>query len=179
MRTRLRPNLCDLGRPRLGGAANSKRTTACRAVAGVIGLFALAVLAASCLPVGKASTSTYASLPVEEVPAVDSGATSAGPGIAVAASRGASPISGIVAAVASPEDRSASGSALADVNSEQRPSKQAALSPPETRVWLVADGEQATQLAALGYQDGERLIVASGDLRALPPETQKSDLQRF
>ena len=55
--------------------------------------------------------------------------------------------------------------------------QKTALSPPDItpeRVWLVAHDEQATQLAALGYQTGERVIVASGDLRALPFEARET-----
>ncbi|MYH72809.1 MAG: hypothetical protein F4153_09600 [Acidimicrobiia bacterium] len=70
-----------------------------------------------------------------------------------------------------------SGSASASSNIEQDPAdEKATLSPPEItpqRVWLVAHHEQATQLAALGYQTGERVIVASGDLRALPFEARE------
>ena len=43
----------------------------------------------------------------------------------------------------------------------------------QRRVWLVADNEQAKQLPALGYQTGERVIVATGDLRSLPFEARE------
>ena len=40
-------------------------------------------------------------------------------------------------------------------------------------MWLVADSQQTTQLSALGYQTGEPVIVATGDLRALPFEARE------
>ena len=176
MRTRQRPNPGGLGRPRGGRVANSKRTTNWRP-AGFIGLAALAAIAASCLPVGKAVTSTYASLPVEDVPARDLGATSSVAVAAAAATRGVSSATGLETAAHSSVNRNASGPALADSNTEQvSADKQAALSPPEMiqrRVWLVADNEQAKQLPALGYQTGERVIVATGDLRSLPFEARE------
>ncbi len=39
---------------------------------------------------------------------------------------------------------------------------------------MVPNEEQATLLAPLGYEAGERVIVAAGDLRALPPETRET-----
>ncbi|WP_419929836.1 hypothetical protein [Candidatus Poriferisocius sp.] len=49
------------------------------------------------------------------------------------------------------------------------------LATPE-RVWLVANGEQAAKLAAHGHQVGNTVIVATGDLRALPSQTMKKIL---
>ena len=49
----------------------------------------------------------------------------------------------------------------------------APLAAPE-RVWLVADDGQTPTLAARGYQIGDTVIVATGDLRALPPQTRKT-----
>ena len=117
------------------------------------------------------------SIPAEDVSAPDPGTTQSVAVLAAARTRGISSASGIEIAFATSEIRSVSGSAPASSNIEQGPADQKdALSPPETTpqlVWLVADNEQVTQLAALGYQTGERVIVASGDLRALPFEARE------
>ncbi len=183
MRTRPRPSLVGLGRSRGGRAPNSKRTASRRAagfvglVAGFVGLVALAAVASSCLPVGKAVTSTYASLPAEDVAAQGPGSTSSVAVVPAAATRGVISAAGIETAPNSPGIRNASGPALAESNIEQvAADKQTPLSPPETtprRVWLVGDNVQTTQLADLGYQTGERVIVATGDLRALPFEARE------
>ena len=183
MRTRPRPSFGGLGRPRGGRTADPKRSTGFRAVgliglaAGFAGLVALAAVASSCLPVGKAVTSTYASLPAEDAAAQDPGPTSSVSVVPAAATRGVISAAGFETALNSPGIRNASGPALADSSTEQvAADKQATLSPPETtphRVWLVADNQQATQLAALGYQTGEPVIVATGDLRALPFEARE------
>ncbi|MDE0117192.1 MAG: hypothetical protein OXT07_11300 [bacterium] len=133
-----------------------------------MGLAALAAVAPSCLPVGNASTSTYASIPAEDVPARDAGSTSFAAVVSAATVRGASSATGFEITAGSSGVRSVSGPAPAGNGAE--------LSPPEAtpqRVWLVAANEQAEQLAALGYQTGDRVIVASGDLRALPFEARE------
>ena len=183
MRTRPRPSFGGLGRPRGGRTADSKRSTGFRAVgliglaAGLAGLVALAAVASSCLPVGKAVTSTYASLPAEDAAGQDPGPTSSVSVVPAAATRGVIAAAGFETALNSPGIRNASRPALEDSNTEQVVAdKQATLSPPETtprRVWLVADNQQATQLAALGHQTGEPVIVATGDLRALPFEARE------
>ena len=68
--------------------------------------------------------------------------------------------------------------ALADFNFEQVAVDHLATFSPlgaaHDRVWLVADDERATPLAALGHQIGAGVIVAADDLRALPPETRET-----
>lgn len=184
MRTLPRPSIGSLGRPRGDRAAHAKRTAGRRAAgfiglaAGFAGLVALAAVASSCLPVGKAATSTYASLPAEDTAARDPGSTSSVAVVPAAATRGIISAAGFETALDSPGIRTASGPALAESNTEQAPAdKQAPLSLPQTtprRVWLVADNQQTTQLAALGYQTGEPGIVATGDLRALPFEARET-----
>ncbi len=183
MRTRPRPSLGGLGRSRGGRAPNSKRTASRRAagfiglVAGFVGLVALAAVASSCLPVGKAVTSTYTSLPAKDVAVQGPGSTSSVAVVPAAATRGVISAAGLETASNSPGIRNASRPVLADSNIEQvAADKQAPLSPPETtqrRVWLVGDNVQTTQLTDLGYQTGERVIVATGDLRALPFEARE------
>ena len=272
MRIRPRPDSCVSGRLRGARAPNSKRTTGCRA-ARLVGVVALAAVASSCLPVGKASTSMYAAPTAEAVLANDLGTTSSIIGVAAGSTRGASSASGVETAVESSGVRSVSGSvrdcspqasgdlrvsydslavasieisqatygcahevglafaanpaavatlmslgirgplllagdsfdlplmaelgrlaperivavgfenevlryALADFNFEQvAVDQQATFSPlgaAYDRVWLVADDDRATPLAALGHQAGATVIVAAGDLRALPPETRET-----
>jgi len=176
LRVPIRPSISGLGNPSDGQTPDSKRTSAWRA-AGIVGLVALAALAASCLPVGNASTSTYVSIPAGDDSVRDSGTTSSVAVLTAATTRGVSSASGIEIASATSEIRSVSRSASASSTTEQAPTDQkASLSPPETtpqRVWLVAHDDQVAQLAALGYEAGERVIVASGDLRALPFEARE------
>ena len=54
-----------------------------------------------------------------------------------------------------------------------RPAATPAPLAASERVWVVADDEQAATLAARGHQIGETVIVATGDLRALPPQTRE------
>ena len=175
MPIRPRPNPFGLGRLTGVRSPHSKRSTGRRTTQFVV-VVALAVIASSCLPIGTASTNTHASLKTEFIPANDPGPRSSVTGVSAATRLGASTASGIETAIASSGIRNASGSAP-DSNSEQvTVDHKATLSPPEEapeRVWLVADEEQATNMATLGYQVGERVIVASGDLRALPPETRE------
>ncbi|MCY3577679.1 MAG: hypothetical protein OXH53_10240 [bacterium] len=54
--------------------------------------------------------------------------------------------------------------------------QQATLSPlgvSYDRVWLVDNDAPVAALTALGHQIGAKVIVVSGDLRALPPETRE------
>ena len=131
----------------------------------IIAVVALAAVATSCLPVGRASTSTpistTASPTAEEVGANGDGTPSAIAGLVVAAIQGASSASEVEADF-SPEP------AESDL-STATPAPPAA---PE-RVWLVADDEQAATLASQGHQIGTKVVVATGDLRALPPQTRK------
>ena len=184
MRTRPRPNPGGLDRPAEGRTANSKRIAGRRAAgfiglaAGFAGLVALAAVASSCLPVGKAVSSTYASLPAEDAAAQDPGATSSVAVVPAAARRGIITAAGLGTALNSPRIRNAPGSAPTGSNLDQvGGDKQDTLSPPETtpgRVWLVGVGVSTTQLTDLGYQTGEPVIVATGDLRALPFEARET-----
>ncbi len=149
MPIRPRPNPWGLGRLRGTKTPDSQSRAGCRA-ARLVGAVALAAAASSCLPVGTASTSTYASLPVEDVTGNHIGTTSSS---------------------------AASRAALAYANSEQVAVEPVASPPPEAaqyRVWLVADGEPASNSTALGHQAGERVIVVPGDLRALPPAAREA-----
>lgn len=183
MRTRPRPNPGGLDRPAEGRTDNSKRSAGRRAAgfiglaAGFAGLVALAAVASSCLPVGKAVSSTYASLPADDATAQNSGATSSVAVVPAAATRGIISAAGFETALNSPWVRNASGSALSGSNPDPvAADKQDPLSPPETTpgpVWLVGDGVSTTQLESLGHQTGERVIVATGNLRALPFEARE------
>ena len=184
MRTRPRPNPGGLDRPAEGRTDNSKRLAGRRAAgfiglaAGFAGLVALAAIASSCLPVGKAVSSTYASLPVEDASAQDPGSTSSVSVIPVAATRAVISAAGFGSAHNSTEIRNGSGPALVDSNLDQAGADDHdTLSPPETtpgRVWVIGDGVSATQLTALGRQTGEPVILATGDLRALPFEARET-----
>ena len=67
-----------------------------------------------------------------------------------------------------------------DFNDKQKAVEQQATVPApsvaEDLVWLVPDDEQATTLAALGHQSGITVIIAAGDLRALPSEEREAIL---
>jgi len=98
---------------------------------------------------------------------------------AAATARGASSASG--AELASVEfDLANNRIALADFNFEPAAALGQAATPTPVavteRVWLVADDEQAATLSAHGYQVGNTVIVASGDLRSLPPRTMEKIL---
>ncbi|MDE0604485.1 MAG: hypothetical protein OXI18_08790 [bacterium] len=54
---------------------------------------------------------------------------------------------------------------------DEQPADTPTPEPVPQRVWLVANDEQA---AALAHQVGNTVIVATGDLRALPPNTRKT-----
>ena len=158
----IRPNPGGLGEPRGARVPRSKRMTGC-GVARFIGLIALAAVASSCLPVGSASTSTDAVLTV-------------GDRIESSPARDASGAFGIGLAP-SEFDRDDIREALAIVNTAPSANAGAIATPtpsaePE-HVWVVADDEQAATLAALGHQVGNTVIVATGDLRALPPQTRE------
>ena len=148
MRIRLCPPPSRLNRLPGGPSLNTKRTTAWR-LARLVGVIAIAAIAASCLPTGRASTSTYVSSVLENSQEADDGAVS-------------------------PD------SAQADVSPEPGRINQdsAVLSPPAApeRVWVVGDGEQAAALATRGYLTDETVIVATGDLRALPSQTRETIL---
>ncbi len=163
----------------LGGpqAPKTKRMTGCR-VARLVGVVALAAVASSCLPSGSASTDTHTSLAMGNGLADDWSLASS---IieAAATARGASSASG--AELASVEfDLANNRIALADFNFELAAALGQAATPTPVavteRVWLVADDEQAATLSAHGYQVGNTVIVASGDLRSLPPRTMEKIL---
>ena len=149
--------------------------TGCR-VARLVGVIALAAVASSCLPVGSASTNTHAVAPSGEGLANDS---SLAPSIVelVATTQGASSAPELeFASIAF--DLEDSRVVLADFNfvpvaAEEPATPPASLAGPE-RVWLVADDEQAATLAAHGHQIGNTVIVATGDLRALHPQTRET-----
>ena len=172
MRTRPGPKAGVLGRPRGHRTPNSLSTKGCR-LARAVGVVALAAVAASCLPVGKASTNTHNSAISEDGLASDSNPAPPNVGL-VATARGATSASGAeFASVAF--DLEDSRVALADFNIEPsdtvgQTATPTPLATPE-RVWVVANEEQAAALAAHGHQVGNTVIVATGDLRALPSQT--------
>ena len=184
MRIRPRPNPGGLDRSAEARTENAKRSAGRRAAgfiglaAGFAGLVALAAVASSCLPVGKAVSSTYASLPADDTASQSPGATSSISVVPVAATRGVISAAGLETALNSPAIQSASGPAMADSNPDPAADdKQDQISPPETTpgpVWVVAEGVSTAQLASLGYQTGEPVIVATGDLRALPFEARET-----
>ena len=152
----------------LGGtrAPQSKRRSGCRA-ARLVGVVVLTAVASSCLPVGRASTSTHISATPEGGQGTSPGTTS---GVAAAIARGASPASGneLTPVGFDPEGNSNS---LANPKLEPAAIDRPTAAPE--RVWVVADDEQAATLATHGHQIGDTVIVATGDLRALPPQTRK------
>ena len=150
-------------------APKPKRVASCR-LARLVGVVALAAVASSCLPVGKASTSTHVSVTAEEDQANDPGTTSLISGVAAALNRSASSASGVELATVG-SDPESDGASTADLSLEPT-ATPAPLAVPE-RVWLVADDEMAAMLAARGHQIGDRVVVATGDLRALPQETRE------
>ncbi len=177
MRFRPGPKTCiweSLGGPQ---APKTKRMTGCR-VARLVGVIALAAVASSCLPVGNASTDTHSSAISEDGLASDLNPAPPNVGL-VATARGATSTSGAeFASVAF--DLEDSRVAMADSNLEPsdavgQTATPTPLATPE-RVWLVANGEQAAKLAAHGHQVGNTVIVATGDLRALPSQTMKKIL---
>ncbi len=174
MRNLPRPNLGGLGQPRGARAPQSKRMTGCR-VARFVGVVALAAVASSCLPVGSASTSTDGAVTVGNGLGSNPGATSSIDGLA-ATTGGASTASGIEFAAAG-FDREDIRDALANLNLDpaaiDRPVATPTTSAAPERVWVIADDEQAATLAAHGYRIGDTVIVATGDLRALPPLTRE------
>ncbi len=176
MPIRPRPNPGGSGRLRSARTPCHRRATGYRAV-GFIGVVAIAVIASSCLPLVKISSSSQATLKTEYIPANDPGTTSSVDGAEVATIRGASSTSRVESALATSDIRNISGAASASTNSELGAvDPKAALSPQVTahaRVWLVADDHQALQLEALGHQVGEPVIVATGDLRGLPFEARE------
>ena len=141
-------------------------------------VIALAALAPSCLPVGNASTDTLTSAISEDGLANGSSQASQFVG-ALATTRGSS---------------SATRGGLTPVGFDQgndpgtlvnpNPALATAVAPPPTpsptavpeRVWLVANDEQASTLAANGHQVGNSVIVATDDLRALSPQAIKTIL---
>ena len=127
-------------------------------------VFALAAVATSCLPVGTASTTTHASITASPTAegdgANDAGTPSSIAGLAVAAIRGSSSGPGDAAKLD-----------LQPAVVDEQPADTPTPEPVPQRVWLVADDEQA---AALAHQVGNTVIVATGDLRALPPDTRKT-----
>ncbi len=129
---------------------------------------ALAAVATSCLPVGTASTTTHASITASPTAqgtgANDAVTPSSIAGLAVAAIRGAS---------SAPEVHADFNLKPPEV--DQPPATPAPVAVVE-RVWVVADDEQATTLAAQGHQIGNTVIVATDDLRALSPQTRQKIL---
>ncbi len=134
----------------------------------IAAVVALTVVATSCLPVGTASTTTHATTTASPTPR-DGGANSDGTpsslaGLAVAAIQGTS---------SAPEVK-------ADFNFEPPEEDQPTATPEPVavveRVWIVADDGQAATLAAKGHQIGNTVIVATGDLRALSPQTRQKIL---
>ena len=127
-------------------------------------VFALSAVATSCLPVGTASTTTHASITASPTAegdgANDAGTPSSIAGLAVAAIRGSSSGPGDAAKLD-----------LQPAVVDEQPADTPTPEPVPQRVWLVADDEQA---AALAHQVGNTVIVATGDLRALPPDTRKT-----
>ena len=127
-------------------------------------VFALAAVATSCLPVGTASTTTHASITASPTAegdgANDAGTPSSIAGLAVAAIRGSSSGPGDAAKLD-----------LQPAVVDEQPADTPTPEPVPQRVWLVANDEQA---AALAHQVGNTVIVATGDLRALPPNTRKT-----
>ena len=125
---------------------------------------ALAAVATSCLPVGTASTTTHASITASPTAegdgANDAGTPSSIAGLAVAAIRGSSSGSGDAAKLD-----------LQPAVVDEQPADTPTPEPVPQRVWLVANDEQA---AALAHQVGNTVIVATGDLRALPLDTRKT-----
>ena len=176
MPIRPRPNPGGSGRLRSARTPGRWPTKGFRAF-GIFGVVALAVVASSGLAIVNVSTGSQATLRAEHIPAKDSGATSSVDVVPAAATRGVIAAAGFETAPNSPGIRNASGPALAGSNFEQvAADKQAPLSTPETtprRVWLVGDNVQTAHLADLGYQTGEQVIVATGDLRALPYEARE------
>lgn len=176
MRTRPRPNPRGLGRPRGPRSPISQHTAGCR-LARLIGFVALVVVASSCLPVGKASTSTITSVTAEDGLADDPGTTAAIVGAAATTTRRTFSASGTGVEpirVDLESYRDSLGNLRADPSAIGRPATTpASLTAPE-RVWVVADDEQAATFAARGNQIGETVIVATGDLRALPPQTRET-----
>ena len=259
------------GSPQGLRAFNPRRMTSCR-LARLVGVVALAAIASSCLPIGRASTSTIASITAEDGLGNDPGATSAIVGVAAGTRRGVASASGdelsigrqagrsvvepardcspqgsgdIRAAYDSPAAASIESSravygcayevglapasspaavntlmsggidgplllagdridpalmaelerlaperiiaagfdpellryALAEFHFELIAVDQQAASSPATmasdRVWLVADDEWATPWMALGHQSGAGVVVAAGDLRALPAQERE------
>ncbi len=128
---------------------------------------ALAAVATSCLPVGTASTTTHASITASPTAegdgANDAGTPSSIAGLAVAAIRGSSSGPGDAAKLD-----------LQPAVVDEQPADTPTPEPVPQRVWLVANDEQA---AALAHQVGNTVIVATGDLRALPPDTRKTLLE--
>ncbi len=175
MRNRPRPNPGGLGQPRSARAPKSRRMTGCRA-ARFVGVVALAAVASSCLPVGSASTSTDAAVAVGDGLGSSPGANSSIVGVA-ATTRGTSSASGIELAPAG-LDRPDVRDALADLSLRPAAIDLSVATPTPTpsavpgRVWVVADDEQAATLAAHGHRIGDTVIVATGDLRALPQQTK-------
>ena len=132
-----------------------------RRLARLVGVVALALVASSCLPVGRAATSTHTSTPIGDGPGSDASRTLS------------------IAAVAAPTTRRASFTpeVASDFNDKQiTVDEQPTPSPPvidDKHVWLVPDDEQAETMVARGYENGVRVIIAAGDLRALPSEERE------
>ena len=147
---------------------------------------ALAAVATSCLPVGTASTTTHASITASPTAegdgANDAGTPSSIAGLAVAAifvddvDSGAPPssIAGLAVAAIRGSSSGPGDAAKFDLQPavvDEQPADTPTPEPVPQRVWLVANDEQA---AALAHQVGNTVIVATGDLRALPPNTRKT-----
>ena len=128
----------------------------------LIGVVAVAAIATSCLPVGRATTSTHVSATAVESAAEDRNANSSIALVAAATTRGFSSASGV----------------QSDFSDKQNVVDQRTtfLPPVVTgeRLWLVPDDDQAATLAVLGRQNGVKVIVAAGDLRALPSEEREA-----
>ncbi|MCY3575697.1 MAG: hypothetical protein OXH53_00115 [bacterium] len=160
MRTRPRPGLDGLGRLIGARASHSKPTTG-YIVARLVGIVALVAVASSCLPVGTASTTTYTLTTAEPVRADDPGPNSPTTRLAVATTLRASSTTRVKAGVN-----------IEPVAVDQPATPSPAVAPD--RVWLVPDDELAASRVATGPQVGVEVIVAAGDLRALPPEARET-----
>ncbi len=175
MRIHSRPKLAGSGRLKALRVPNSKRMAGCR-LARLVGVVALAAVAASCLPVGSASTSSIASVTAEDDLAGNPDTTSPVVRVAAAATRGAFSASGPEFA-STRVDLESYRDSLSNLNvvpaATGGPAATSTPSAVPERVWVVADDDQAATLAAHGYRIGDTVIVATGDLRALPPQTRE------
>lgn len=177
MRNSPGPEPWGLGPATGARTAKSQRKAGCRA-ARLVGVIALAAVASSCLPVGNASSNMHISAISEEGLASDSNPAPSNVGLVATAQVVTSASGTGFASVAF--DLDDSRVALADFNFEPSDAVGPTATPTPLaapgRVWIVANEEQAATLAAQGYQVGNTVIVATGDLRGLPSQTLKKIL---